>query len=234
MSSPFLFKQFTIKQDLCAMKVGTDGVLLGAWASPNNNNILDIGSGSGLIALMLAQRNQNSQITAIDIDKNAYLQSLENVIKSKWQNRIEVLNIALQDYKPNNMYDLIVTNPPYFIDAFKAPNRSRNTARHTQDLPFIDLINAVTSLLSNNGKFALILPLEEGKLFLDLALQHSLFLNRRCLVKPNNIKPAKRVMMEFSFFENLIVEEELIIETDKRHQYSKDYISLTKDFYLKM
>jgi len=194
MSSPFQFKQFTIQQDHCAMKVGTDGVLFGSWCNTSNGAILDIGTGSGLIALMLAQRTSNNNITAIEIDRDAYLQSLENFSNSKWKTRIEAKHIAIQEFKSDQKFDLIVTNPPYFINSYKAPNKSRNTARHTQDLPFLDLIHSVQSLLSKDGVFALILPIEEGKVFLDLAKKESLILNRRCFVHPNKTKQAKRVM----------------------------------------
>lgn len=232
MSSPFRFKQFTIQQDKCAMKVGTDSVLLGAWVSKAQGNLLDVGCGSGLLALMMAQRFLNVNIDAIDIDEGAYVQTIENVAASKWRDKISVSNCSLQQFSANKKYQLIFTNPPYFVSSFKASNKARNTARHTTELPFEELIYSVLNLLADDGVFALILPVVESNLFIDLAINEGLFLNRKCLIKPNKNKPVKRVMMEFSLHKNTLIEEHLTIETDKRHYYTKEYISLTKDFYL--
>jgi tRNA1Val (adenine37-N6)-methyltransferase len=232
MSAPFRFKKFTIQQDKSAMKVGTDSVLLGAWISPIEGNLLDIGCGTGLLALMLAQRIEHADIDAIDIDENAYLQASENIILSDWSNKISVFKTALQKFKTAKKYQLIFTNPPYFVESFKAPEKARSTARHTDDLPFEVLIDSVLNLLDKFGIFALILPVVEANLFINLATQKGLFLNRKCEVKPTINKPVKRVMMEFSLVETELKEEQITIETDKRHQYTKEYISLTQDFYL--
>ena len=232
MCSQFQFKQFTIQQDLCAMKVGTDGVLLAAWTTPKVGNILDIGSGTGLIAILLAQRTESALITAIDINQNAYLQTLQNVTNCRWKDRIQVFHSSVQDFKSRNKYDLIISNPPYFIDSTKAPQHERNTARHTDELPFIDLIETVKKHLKRDGLFAIILPTNEAKLFSDEAEKKELYLNRKCLVKPNPNKSSKRVLMEFSFNPTHIIEEKLTIETEKRHQYTKEYIILTQDYYL--
>ena len=233
MSNSFQFKQFTIQQDLCAMKVGTDGVLLGAWSTAKEGSILDIGSGTGLIAIMLAQRTKSALITAIDINQNAYLQTLQNVNECMWKDRIQVFHAAVQDFKSTIKYDLIITNPPYFINSTKAPQHERNTARHTDELSFLDLITAVKRLLKKDGLFAIILPIEEAKLFIKEAQEKELYLNRICEVKPNLDKAAKRMLLEFSFYITELKEEELTIETEKRHHYSKEYIILTQDFYLK-
>ncbi len=233
MSAVFQFKHFVIQQNLCAMKVGTDGVLLGAWTKTPNGNILDIGSGTGLIAILLAQRTKSALITAIDINQNAYLQTLQNVNECKWKDRIQVFHSSVQNFKSTIKYDLIISNPPYFIDSTKAPQHERNTARHTDELSFLDLIDAVKKLLKKDGLFSIILPTKEAQLFIKDAQKKGLYLNRKCLVKPNPNKAVKRMLLEFSFYITGLKEEELTIETEKRHHYSKEYIILTQDFYLK-
>jgi len=229
----FQFKQFSITQQHTAMKVGTDGVLLGAWSDALEGNVLDIGTGTGLIALMLAQRSKTALIDAIELDKVASEQAQENFKSSKWNNRLTVIHSTIQSYQPNKKYDLIISNPPYFINSTKAPNNIRNAARHTDQLSFNDLIYSVKRLLADTGVFSLVLPVEEATLFINSAEKENLFLNRKCLVKPNPTKPVKRILMEFSFIKKDIVLEELTIETKKRHEYTEEYISLTKDFYLK-
>lgn len=229
----FQFKHFSITQEHAAMKVGTDGVLLGAWSRSVEGNILDIGTGTGLIALMLAQRTKTALIDAIEIDKTASKEAQANFNNSKWKSTLTIVNQSLQNYLPNKKYHLIVSNPPFFIDATKAPEISRNTARHTDNLSFSELINSVCSLLTEEGIFSLILPTREANQFIELAQTKQLWLNRKCLVKPNPTKTPKRVLMEFSFKNIPTVEETLTIEAEKRHQYTKEYISLTKDFYLK-
>lgn len=229
----FQFKHFTITQDNTAMKVGTDGVLLGAWSNHNGNHFLDIGTGTGLIALMLAQRNSTAVIDAIEIDKAAAEQAKDNFNNSTWSERLTILNSSIQDFKPAKKYDLIVCNPPFFINSTKAPNQSRTTARHNDDLPFDELINTVKRLLSTKGIFSVILPIEEGNQLIDIANKEHLNLNRKCIVKPNPNKNPKRILMEFSFVPSETKEEEITIETENRHEYTKEYITLTKDFYLK-
>lgn len=229
----FQFKHFSIAQENTAMKVGTDGVLLGAWSKIIDDNTLDIGTGTGLIALMLAQRTQTALIDAIEIDEVASKEAQENFNTSNWKGRLTIINKPLQNYTPQKKYNSIVSNPPFFIDATKAPETIRNTARHTDSLSFAELIKSAKSLLANDGVFSLILPINEAEQFIQLAFEAQFYLNRKCLVKPNPTKAAKRVLMEFSFNESTILEEELTIETGKRHVYTEEYISLTKDFYLK-
>jgi len=215
------------------MKVGTDGVLLGAWSATTEGNMLDIGTGTGLIAIMLAQRSKTGSIDAIEVETEAYHQAKENIAACNWKNRISAHHIPIQNYLPTNKYNLIISNPPFFLASTKAPNQERNTARHTDTLSFDDLIASVIRLLHSDGIFSLILPINEAELFTDLATIQQLFLNRKCIIKPNPTKPAKRVLMEFSFSKTDILFEELTIETDTRHHYTKEYISLTKEFYLK-
>lgn len=230
---PFKFKQFSIHHNNTGMKVGTDGVLLGAWISIREGNILDIGTGTGLIAIMLAQRSKKTLIDALEVEDEAYKQAKENIAACNWKNRISTHHIPAQNFKPTTKYDLIISNPPFFLASTKAPNEERNTARHTDSLSFDDLIASVIRLLNSDGIFSLILPINEAELFTDLATTQHLFLNKKCVIKPNPTKSAKRVLMEFSFSKTDIVSEELTIETATRHQYTKEYISLTQDFYLK-
>lgn len=232
MSNTFRFKNFTLNQDYCAMKVGTDGVLIGAWAKTPDGNVLDIGCGTGLIGIMIAQRNQNCIIDSIDIDKNAYLQTTENIERCAWNDRIKAHQTSLENFNPNKKYQLIISNPPFFVDATKSKNEAKNRARHTDELSFNELISKSSKILDERGVFCLVLPTSEGNPFVELALKHGLFLNRICYVKPNYIKESKRVLMEFSFQEKNIKQEFLTIETEKRHHYTEEYRNLTKDFYL--
>ncbi|MGB0888033.1 MAG: tRNA1(Val) (adenine(37)-N6)-methyltransferase [Vicingaceae bacterium] len=215
------------------MKVGTDGVLLGAWTTIKDGDVLDIGTGTGLIAIMLAQRSKAATIDAVEMELDASQEATINVKNSAWSDRINIHNSSIQDYQTEKKYNCIVSNPPFFVASTKAPKSDRNAARHTDTLSFNELIKAVVHLLKANGIFSLILPTTEAEQFIALAKQEQLFLNRKCMVKPNPTKPAKRIIMEFSFDAVNVLEEELIIETEIRHQYTKEYISLTKDFYLK-
>lgn len=235
MSAPFQFKQFIVEQEHCAMKVGTDGVLLGAWTTIKSGNALDIGCGSGLIALMLAQRAQNLIIDAIDVEKNACFQAEINIGKSKWSSRIAVHHASLQTFNPYKTYDLITSNPPFFVNSYQPPQNERAIARHNEQLSFDDLLIHVIRLLKPEGVFSLILPVNEAVDFAYNAFSQGLFLNRRCEVKPNLTKATKRILLEFSKTKpNTVIEESLTIETEKRHHYTADYIKLTGNFYLKL
>lgn len=232
MTLPFNFKYFTIQQSNTAMKVGTDGVLLGAWASTTEDRILDIGTGTGLIAIMLAQRTKTALIEAVEVEEEAYHQAKDNIENCNWSNRIKAHHCSIQNFDTTSKYNLIISNPPFFVASTKAPNKERNTARHTDNLSFDDLIKTVIQLLKPDGIFSLILPTVEAEKFIQLAVHQKLYLNKKCIVKPNPTKPSKRTLMEFSFLQKETMETELIIETETRHQYTKEYISLTKDFYL--
>lgn len=231
----FKFKQFTISQERCAMKVGTDGVLLGAWADCENaKTILDIGTGTGLIALMLAQRS-TAHIDAIEIDQSASEQAGENVTKSPWKSRISVINKSLQQFTEqiDKKYDLIVSNPPFFQNSLYAPNQSRTNARHNASLEYEDILDASLKLLSNNGTLSLILPYLEGTMFIVKAAEKGLYCVRQTNVLPNPGKAPKRLLLEFTKIKKPLVEQEIIIELNKRHEYSDAYKNLTRDFYLK-
>lgn len=235
MANPyFKFKQFTIWHDKCAMKVGTDGVLLGASAPvTTTNSILDVGTGTGLIALMLAQRTVSAQIKALEIDEDAVIQAKENIERSPWKDRIEVIQSDFNLYEPNEKYDLIVSNPPYFVDSLLSPHKQRTNARHTQTLSFDALLDGVVRCLSAVGRFSVILPIEVQDLFCGLAKDRGLFLNKILYIQTKPGASAKRIILDFSFVESILLEDTLLVEL-ARHQYSKEYIQLTKDFYLKM
>ena len=216
------------------MKVGTDGVLLGAWNVCNKaTNILDIGCGTGLISLMLAQRNDAAVITGIEIEENAFLQSKYNFNNSKWSQRLSIFHTSLQVYQSNKKFDLIVSNPPFFTDSTQANNQYRKFARSTNSLNFNELISKSKTLLSENGIFSVIIPFPRKEEFINIALENHLFLSRICNVKGTANSPVKRILMEFNNSQDTILEDNLVIEKE-RHNYTDKYIDLCKDFYLKM
>ncbi len=216
------------------MKVGTDAVLLGSWVNhPNAKTILDIGTGTGIIALMLAQKIA-AKIDAIDIDEGAYIQARENVDMSSWKDRINIHHISLQQFASDcfTRYDLIVSNPPYFVDSSKANEESRTNARHTDLLPYIDLMNGVLKLLNPAGKFYVILPKKESEQFCEMAKENKLFLTKLTKVITRTDKPEKRLLMRFEFTPKTFSEDSITIEEDARHSYTPEYKELTKEYYL--
>lgn len=222
------------------MKIGTDGVLLGAWCSlkDNTNKILDIGSGTGVISLMLAQRFNNITIDSVEIENNAYEQSVENFERSVWADRLFCFHSTFQDFakerkEDGETYDLIISNPPFYTDNVKNNNRARNKARSTSFLSFVELISGVSKILSNQGEFTTIIPFKEEAKFIEISKQNNLFLNKICRVKGNNNSDIKRSLLTFSFYKKKLDENNLIIETS-RHLYTDEYINLTKNFYIKM
>ena len=228
------------------MKIGTDGVLLGAWVGVDNNpfSILDIGAGTGVISLMLAQRCNAQLIDAIEIDNNAYEQCVDNFEQSPWGDRLFCYHASLEEFveEIEDKYDLIVSNPPFFSPSLASPSlpkgenlmsNSRKIARFYDAMPFEDLTKSASKLLSKDGIFSVIIAFKEESNFIQLASTFKLFPNRILRIKGNSSSEIKRSLIEFSFNKNNIEIEELIIETG-RHQYTQDYINLTKDFYLKM
>ncbi|MDR1347014.1 MAG: tRNA (adenine(22)-N(1))-methyltransferase TrmK [Prevotellaceae bacterium] len=232
----FTFKQFVIEQEKSAMKVGIDGVILGAWVDVANAvDILDVGTGTGLIAIMIAQRNSIAHIDAVEIDRQAYEQAAENVNKCKWKERINVIHEKFQTFAQTaqKRYDLIVSNPPYFIASLQSPEMQRTVARHSVLLSQDDLISGIGNLLADTGKFAAIFPYIEANVFIAKAAVQNLFCNKKTNIKPNPDKPVKRIMLEFLRTKQNLAENTVCIETGKRHDYTDEYKTLTKDFYLK-
>lgn len=231
----FQFKQFIVRQDKCAMKVGTDGVLLGAWTNCETaKQILDVGTGTGLIALMLAQRCY-AKIAAIEIDESAVIQAKENIQNSPWANRIDILHSSFQDFCENqtNRYDLIVSNPPFFENALKSPLEKRTIARHTDKLKLTEILEGSKKLLSKQGNLNLILPYKEGLLLIEEAKKWGFYCRRKTTVFPRKDSAAKRILLSFILEPCLCEESELTIEIDKRHQYTEAYKELTESYYLK-
>jgi tRNA1Val (adenine37-N6)-methyltransferase len=234
----FNFKQFTVQQDKCAMKIGTDGVLLGAWCPIDNNpfSVLDIGAGTGILSLMLAQRSHAKQIDALEIDVDAYEQCVDNFEKSPWSDRLFCFHAGLDEFiaEPEDEYDLIISNPPFYSENYKTSNFYRDLARFQDALPFEDLIEAVDLLLSENGIFALIIPYKEEERFIDLCAEVELYPVKVTRVKGSNTTPIVRSLLAFKRYElSVLTADEMVIEIN-RHEYTDDYIQLTKEFYLKM
>ncbi len=231
----FRFKKFTVYHDRCAMKVGTDGVLLGAWVHVLGENVLDVGTGTGLISLMMAQRNDKVAIDAIDIDGDAVSQAKDNIDNSPFGNRIKCWNASLQEFssKVEKRYDVIVSNPPFFVQSLKSPNKERSLARHTDSLPIEDLIGLSASLLSQAGRISFIYPYDYKAELMKLAEEHNLSVSRITNVLPTLDSAPKRILLELAKEKVLPTENDLVIEKE-RHVYSEGFTSLLKDFYLKM
>lgn len=236
MSKPFRFKEFTVQQDKTAMKIGTDGVLLGAWTPIKQRpfSILDIGSGTGVVALMLAQRSTAEIIDAIELDDDAYEQCVDNFEASPWNDRLFCYHASLDEFveEIDDTYDLIVSNPPFYTDDFISDDIARAKARSTESLSFESLLAGTASLLTENGYAAFIIPYKEEEKFIELAATQHLYLEEGLRIQGTPKSDIKRSLLYFSRqkkapnFSNLIIEKE-------RHQYTEAYIALTKAFYLK-
>jgi len=236
--SIFQFKQFSVNQDQTAMKIGTDGVLLGAWTPIDNNpkSVLDIGTGTGIIALMLAQRSTAEQIDALEIDESAYEQAVENFEGSPWGDRLFCFHAGLDEFvdDPEDEYDLIVSNPPFFSEDYRSANEQRDLARFQEAMPFEELVEAADLLLSENGIFSVIIPFNEEDRFIELCAEVELFPIKVTRVKGTQNTKIVRSLLAFKRYElSVLTADELVIEIS-RHEYTPEYISLTKDFYLKM
>ena len=236
--SKFQFKQFSLEQDNCAMKIGTDGVLLGAWAPIAHElfSVLDIGTGTGIIALMVAQRSNAAQIDALEIEENAYEQATDNFENSPWNERLFCFHAGLDEFmeEPEDEYDLIVSNPPFYAEDYKTNDEQRDLARFQDALPFEDLIEAADLLLSGNGILAVIIPFKEEKRFLAIAHEFELYPTHITRVKGTPTTEIKRSLLALSRnkIDNTTIDE-LVIEIG-RHEYTPEYIELTQEFYLKM
>ena len=235
---PFQFKQFTIHQEHCSMKVGTDGVLLGAWAGVEGaKKILDIGAGTGIIAIMAAQRAPDAIVDAVEIDKAAFNQGMENMAASPWSNRLRVFHLPVKEYARSSTekYDLILSNPPFFTGGTFSPEGGRNNVRHTVKLSHGDLLDSVRKLLAPQGRLALILPYLEGLRFRELAASYHFYCVRVTEVRSKADKPIERLLMEFSpHIPAQMTQSELIIQHEGNNNWTDAYIALTGDFYLYM
>lgn len=229
----FNFKQFTVCQGRSPFKVGTDGVLLGAYADVKaKKRILDVGTGTGLIALMLAQRC-DAEIAAIEPDEESFEQASENVLKSRWSDRISVINSSIQDYKdPGEGFDLIVSNPPYFIDSIKNPDPARAKTRHNLTLAHSDILTGAGRLLRNDGIFQLIMPYTEGTVFMAEAARYDFFCSHMLKIRPTPTSGIRRLILTMTRERKKVSEQFLTIESGKRHDFTDDYKNLTRDFYL--
>jgi len=237
MSAPFIFKEFSVKQDQCAMKIGTDGVLLGAWApiAHEPNSILDIGAGTGVVALMLAQRSFAETIDGVELIPEAYEQCVANFENAPWADRLFCYHAHLEELleeADDLSYDLMVSNPPFYTEN-NLDNEARAAARESSTLPFPLLVQAAATLLSPKGVFTLVLPFKEEQGFISLAAKAGLFPREIMQVRGHENSPFKRSYMAFGFEKTRCLHRELTIETS-RHQYTEDYTELVKDFYLKM
>lgn len=232
----FQFKQFKIVQKQSAMKVGTDGVLLGAWANITNSlRILDVGTGTGLLALMLAQRAPNASIEAIEINAGSYREACENVSRSPWKNRITIQHVSFQDFVnrfQKEKYDLVVSNPPYYEHSHTLISKSRKMARHLDTLSLKDLMTGVRRVITETGHFCAILPVAQAKECIDLGKLLKLNCQKILKVKPTPQKDSIRWLIEFGIEEKPVEISSLIIEEDGRHNYSQSYKELTREFYL--
>ncbi len=233
----FRFKQFEVEQNGCAMKIGTDGVLLGAWAdTAEATDILDVGTGTGVIAIMLAQRVPTAKVDAVEIDEEACQTAIKNMQNSPFADRLDCVKDSIQDYAKvtRKEYDLIVCNPPFFTGGTLSNQDNRNNVRHTVKLPTGDLLSSVRRLMKKNGKFCVILPLIEGLRFKEQAHNYNLHCSKVTEVKPKHDKSVERLLLQFEKNETEEVVDQLVIQFEKRNDYTEDYINLTKDFYLKM
>ena len=233
----FQFKQFAVQQDKSAMKVGTDGVLLGAWLEVSSSpyRIVDIGSGTGLIALMMAQRTHAECVDAVELNASAYEQTVENFESSDWGDRLFCYHASFQEFanEIEDEYDLIISNPPFYSSTFMTPSQDRTMARHTLSLTYTELLEGTAKLLSKEGACAFIIPYVEEDKFVSIAAENKMLPNRITRVRGNSNSEIKRSLIQLSFIEKEVEITELQIEIS-RHKYTESYKNLVKDFYLKM
>lgn len=233
-NNSFTFQKFTIHQDRCAMKVGTDGVLLGAWAH-GGKRILDIGTGTGLVAIMMAQRFADAHVTAVEIDHNAALQACYNAKCSPFASRIGIVETSIQNFEVygTQLFDSIVSNPPFFTDSLKNPDSQRATARHADTLTYRDLFTAVKRLLVEDGEFSAIIPSNCLTSFIAEAYLAHLVPIRQLAIRTTPRKQPKRILVSFghtSSESNATNKEQCLMNPDGSR--SDWYINLTSDFYL--
>jgi len=229
---PFEFKEFTIHQNNAAMKIGTDGILLGAWADLSDKKKgIDIGSGTGVISIMLCQRNEILEIESIEVSKRAVLDAKKNIKNCKWNKRIKLKHADLKLFSTENKYDLIISNPPYFKKSLKPKDLDRLKARHENDLKLEDILKFSNQNLTKDGSLNIILPFEQKKEAIEFAKKHGLNAIRECSVYPKPNKAPHRLLIELSKTKKTLESQSLIIENDGRHNYTDNYKKLTREFY---
>ena len=229
---PFHFKQFKLNQEFAAMKIGTDGILLGAWANCQNcKYIVDVGTGTGVIALMLAQKNSNAIIDAVEIDHNAIKDAKRNFETSPWKNKLNLIHEDFSKWNNKRKYDLIISNPPFFKNSLKPNDDSRAIARHVESLNSKSLSKFASNQLSSNGKLCLIAPFDQLNETKIHFLENHFHISKICLVKPKPNKEPHRALLEFKREETEPTVHTIVIENDTRHEYTDDYKKLTREFY---
>jgi tRNA1Val (adenine37-N6)-methyltransferase len=231
----FHFKKFSVSHARSTMKVGTDAVLLATWSNvANAQSILDIGTGNGTIALILAQRSvENATIDAVEIEERDALQAEENFNASPWALKIHIHHVPVQDFSPHKRYELIVSNPPYFNNSEPPPDERRHKARHTITLNYDELLTAISRLLTDDGKFNLVLPFTEGLQFIELAQTFQLYCSRQYGFRTREGKPIERWLLEFSRLQTATETGEILLYKNAE-EWSDEYVKLTRDFYLKL
>lgn len=231
----FKFKKFTVHQEHAPFKITTDSVMLGAWAQLTDaKNVLDMGTGTGILALMAAQRSE-AQIVAVEPDPGSYMQAGLNISDSPWHNRITLINTRVQDYFPaaGLLFDAVITNPPFFVDSLPNPDPGKAMARHSFNLSHMELLEAALRLMTPSGTLQMVLPVIEAGQFIEMAASLGLYCQRKLIVKPTPAIPPSRVLMTLGRSQSNVEESTIIMEKEGRHNYSDEYVSLTKDFYLK-
>tara|TARA_B100000900_G_C20585512_1_gene719370 strand:+ start:1390 stop:2094 length:705 start_codon:yes stop_codon:yes gene_type:complete len=231
--SSFRFKHFSIRQNKTAMKVGTDTILFGSWLklSINQKLILDVGTGTGLLALMMAQKSANIKITGLEIDQNAYHQAVDNSSLSPWKNRIRIIHTDARIWSTYDKFDLIISNPPYFSNSLTSNYISKRHARHQQSFSLSDLVDLWKKQGSNNSELSCILPVNEAEKLIALIDENGFFMKKYTKVKPKSTSNPNRIMLLFVKENVSILKSELYIRNDDG-TYSDEYIELTKDYYL--
>lgn len=230
----FQFKQFTVWHNRCAMKVGTDAVLLGSWMHVEGaSRLLDIGCGCGLISLMAAQRCKEGRVVAVEIDGEAAAQAHENVQKSPWKERIEVVHADICNFSSAEGFDVIFSNPPYFVNSLKCPDKQRSDARHTDTLDFDTLMQRVESLLKVDGEFSVVIPMDAVRAIKASAIAHRLYLSRETHVYTKPSAPVKRALLAFrrTMPDTLVLPQKLVI-CPYPGEYGEEYKRMVNDFYL--
>jgi len=236
MRKNFQFKQFSITDENSAMKVGTDAVLLGTWTDlSNSKKILDVGTGSGVIALMLAQRSE-ARITAIDIHSESIRDASENIRNSPWHNRLSVLHTSLQNYVKTSktQFDLIISNPPFFSNSLKSESENNKLSKHDKELTHEELLSGASKLLDSKGRFCVILPASEAENFKVLALIENLYCSKELEIIPKNNKKPNRLILEFTFIRPKKKSKTDLCIRNSDDSYTEQYIDLTKEFYLNL